>query len=118
MKRQRKALAVVSRPSGMGQVSDGFHTFDELYHHRAVLFCVICNYFRKDAWKSKLHADGTMYEGMFIAGINTPAGEASYHLDITPYWPMFDVQDLERAPAWDGYTPADSIRRILSIVGR
>ena len=28
---------------GMGEISDGYHTFNELYHHRAVLFSVICN---------------------------------------------------------------------------
>ena len=27
----------------MGDVSDGYHTFNELYHHRAVLFANICN---------------------------------------------------------------------------
>lgn len=26
-----------------GNTSDGYHTFDELYHHRAILFAVICN---------------------------------------------------------------------------
>lgn len=49
-----------------GNTSDGYHTFNELYHHRAVLFSVIVGNFATRAWKSKLHADGTMYEGMFI----------------------------------------------------
>lgn len=29
-----------------GSTSDGYHTFDELYHHRAVLFSVIVAMFR------------------------------------------------------------------------
>lgn len=29
-----------------GQVFDGFHTFDELYYHRMVLFAVICRTYR------------------------------------------------------------------------
>lgn len=57
-----------------GNTSDGYHTFDELYHHRAVLFSVIVENFATRAWKSKLHADGTMYEGMFNVGIETPDG--------------------------------------------
>lgn len=29
-----------------GSTSDGYHTFDELYHHRAVLFSVVVAMFR------------------------------------------------------------------------
>ena len=43
--------------------SDGCHSFGELYHHRAVLFSVIVAMFPERAWKSRLHADGTMLEG-------------------------------------------------------
>jgi len=43
-------------------VSDGFHTFGELYRHRAALFSVICNVFKEKAWKSRLHSDGTMFD--------------------------------------------------------
>ncbi len=93
-------------------VSDGYHTFKELYHHRAVLFSVICNMFKDIAWKSKMHNGGTMYDGMFIVGINTPNGQATYHYDIDPYWDMFNVKELESAPKWDGHTPDESIRRI------
>ena len=64
-----------------GNTSDGYHTFNELYHHRAVLFSVIVKIFADRAWKSKLHADGTMYDGMFIVGIETPDGQATYHYD-------------------------------------
>lgn len=38
-----------------GETSDGYHTFNELYHHRAVLFSVIVSSFSDRAWKSKLH---------------------------------------------------------------
>ena len=95
-----------------GETSDGYHTFNELYHHRAVLFSVIVKAFPDKAWKSKQHNDGTMYDGMFIVGIETPEGQATYHYDIDPYWDMFECQELERAPEWDGHTPAQAIERI------
>lgn len=95
-----------------GETSDGYHTFNELYHHRAVLFSVIVATFGKRAWKSKLHADGTMYDGMFIVGIETPDGQATYHYDIDPYWNMFRCTELRRAPEWDGHTPNQAIERI------
>lgn len=101
--------------TGIGDVSDGYHTFNELYHHRAVLFSVICNMMPDKAWKSKLHDTGDMYDGMFIVGIETPKGQATYHYDIDPYWDMFKVKELLRAPEWDGHTPQDAIDRIGKI---
>lgn len=107
---------VVEIPEGgIGNLSDGYHTFNELYHHRAVLFSVICNMMPEKAWKSRLHDTGDMYEGMFIVGVETPEGQATYHYDIEPYWNMFKVKELERAPEWDGHTPEEAIRRISTI---
>ena len=99
-------------PDNIGEFSDGYHTFNELYHHRAVLFSVICNMFPEKAWKSKLHDTGDMYDGMFIVGIETERGQATYHYDIEPYWDMFKVKELEKAPKWDGHTPSVAIERI------
>ena len=99
-------------PDNIGDFSDGYHTFNELYHHRAVLFSVICNMFPEKAWKSKLHDTGDMYEGMFIVGIETEQGQATYHYDIEPYWDMFKVKELDKAPKYDGHTPSDAIARI------
>lgn len=99
-----------------GNTSDGYHTFNELYHHRAVLFSVIVGNFATRAWKSKLHADGTMYEGMFIVGIETPDGQATYHYDVEPYWHLFRCKEVERAPEWDGHTPDQAIERIGKLV--
>lgn len=95
-----------------GETSDGYHTFNELYHHRAVLFSVIVKAFPDRAWKSRKHHDGSMYDGMFIVGIETPDGQATYHYDIKPYWYMFECKELEYAPEWDGHTSAQAIDRI------
>ena len=107
-----QAMPTLTPPPITGDTSDGYHTFNELYHHRAVLFSVICNERPDIAWKSKKHHDGTMYDGMFIVGIDTPEGQATYHYDIEPYWSMFRVKELEQAPEWDGHTPDEAIRRI------
>lgn len=100
-----------------GEVSDGYHTFNELYDHRAKLFATLCNNNKNIAWKSKSHDDGTMYDGMFIVGINTPEGQATYHYDIYPYWDMFNVKEIEKAPKFDGHTPTDAINRIFNYLG-
>lgn len=101
--------------TGIGDLSDGYHTFNELYHHRAILFSVICNMMPDKAWKSKMHDTGDMFKGMFIVGIETPDGQATYHYDINPYWDIFKVKELERAPKWDGHTPSEAIERISKL---
>lgn len=111
---QQPTADVIEIPkSGIGDLSDGYHTFNELYHYRAVLFSVICNSMPDKAWKSKLHDTGDMFDGMFIVGIETPSEQATYHYDIEPYWDMFKIKELEKAPKWDGHTPA--IKRIADI---
>lgn len=100
-----------------GETSDGYHTFNELYHHRAVLFSVIVSCYPERAWKAKKHHDGTMYDGMFIVGIETPSGQATYHYDVISYWDMFKCRELESAPEWDGHTPAQAIERIGELAG-
>lgn len=95
-----------------GETSDGYHTFNELYHHRALLFSVVIRNYPELCWKSKKHHMGDMYDGMFIVGINTPDGQASYHYDIEPYWDMFECEELEFAPEWDGHTSCQAIERI------
>lgn len=101
-----------------GSLSDGYHTFDELYHHRALLFASLCTTtFKHVAWKSLLHDDpknNPMYPGMFIVGIETPEGQATYHYDIDPYWNMFKVKEVEHAPKYDGHTPNEAIERIFN----
>lgn len=94
-----------------GETSDGYHTFNELYHHRAILFSVIVSYHPELSWKSKRHHDGSMFKDMFIVGINTPQGQATYHYDLA-YWLLFNCKELERAPEWDGHTSSDAIERI------
>lgn len=108
----RMAPAVDAEPVITGETSDGYHTFNELYHHRAVLFSVIVKAFEDKAWKSRKHHDDTMYDGMFIVGVETPYGQATYHYDMEPYWEMFCCKEIERAPEWDGHTPAQAIERI------
>ena len=109
----RDALALLKAQEPItGETSDGYHTFNELYHHRAVLFSVIVANYPDRAWKSKKHHDGTMYDNMFIVGIDTPDGQATYHYDVDPYWDMFKCRVLDNAPEWDGHTPAQAIERI------
>ena len=94
-------------------ITDGYHTFDELYFNRMVLFAVICNENKLDSFKSMKHDDGTMFEDSFIVGINTQEGWFTYHYHVE-YWDMFDVPEWESGPKWDGHTASD-VTRLLKL---
>ncbi len=100
---------------GIGEVSDGCHTFNELYRHRAMMFSVICSTHPNSAWKARKHQDGTMYSGMFLAGIHTPEGQAAYYFDMDPYWNLFRVPELRFAPELEDLKPEETLRRIRTI---
>jgi hypothetical protein len=103
-----------------GKVSDGYHTFDELYKHRHALFVTLANLITKTkaiaspaGYKSWKHDDGSMaYEGWFIAGLNLPGGQISYHLPAE-YWPLVNLPHYDIPPKWDGHTPNDVINRLM-----
>ena len=97
-----------------GETSDGYHTFNELYEHRHALFIALAKAHPDKAWKSWEHDDGSLYEGWFIAGIETPEGQVTYHLPAR-LWDAFKGEFKYRAPKWDGHTPADVINRLAAL---
>lgn len=94
-------------------ISDGYHTFDELYEHRRILFSIICHINKDLAWKSWKHSDGTMFDDSFIVGIETPEGQYTYHYN-SKFWNEFNVKELSNAPEYDGHKPKN-ITRLLSL---
>jgi hypothetical protein len=98
----------------VSRISDGYHSFDELYFHRMILFSIICRKYRNKAWKSLFHHDNTMFNDMFIVGINTPDGQYTYHYNIK-YWNYFlTIKTLKNAPEYDGHKP-ENITRLFSL---
>ena len=100
---------------GIGEVSDGYHTFNGLYYQRMVLFAALVKQNRGKSWKSLRHEDGELCfgGGWFIVGIDTPDGSYTYHYEDN-FWSMFDCQELPVAKHWDGHTEKDVIR-LLSL---
>lgn len=108
--------------------SDGYHTFDDLYKHRYVLFIGLCkmliNSMRlsdwdeeeiaKSVWCSTLHHDGTMFDDSFIVGMSfLRVPQASYHLPLSEWERVSKIIPVvDRAPEWDGHTPEDVVKRL------
>lgn len=107
----------IALPDGVkvGGVSDGYHTFDELYLHRVRLFSTLMRAHSDKAWWSKKYSDGEVWEGWVLAGIDSPNGTLTYHLPDSeiPYLPV--ERELEFSKEWDGHTAEDVIERLLSL---
>jgi hypothetical protein len=100
-----------------GKVSDGFHSFDELYDHRCLLFLGFQALWHQraepysGAWKSRRHHDDTAFDGWFIAGLTLPQGQIAYHIP-DKFWDQCKAPERDCAPAWDGHTSQDVIERL------
>lgn len=108
-------MSQLTIPCDVGEVSDGYHSFNELYEHRCALFCALMKS-RPDnvSWVSKAHNDGSSMAGWFIAGMNLPTGTVTYHLPES-MWEiacLTSARVLDRAPKWDGHTSADVVKRL------
>lgn len=99
----------------IGDFSDGYHTFNDLYYQRAVLFAALVKAHKDKAWKSWKHEDGNecFGGGWFIVGIDTPQGSYTYHYE-EKHWGLFDCTVLDQAKHWDGHTDKD-VMRLMSL---
>jgi hypothetical protein len=98
------------------EVSDGHHTFGELYDHRRALTAALCRAISLDAWRSKAHhpEDSPMFDGgYFIVGVSLPTGTITYHYKLKHWDDFAGVIELAHAPRWDGAAPGDTVTRLL-----
>jgi len=98
------------------KISDGYHTFEELYEHRIRLYIALCRQCRQLTWRSKKHSDGTSIPGWFIIGINTRKWQQiTYHIPMR-YWHVTnDFRTIAKAYTYDGHTPEDVLYRITNL---
>ena len=98
----------------MGEVSDGYHTFNELYYYRMLYNAAFFNLLPKE-WvhKSKRHHTGEecFGGGWFIVMANLPTGQISNHYELKD-WELFKVPEKEVADEWDGHTPQKAAERL------
>lgn len=108
---------------GAATVSDGYHSFDELYDHRITLYIAFCAALRlftdKEVWRSKRHSDGELCFGtgtQYVLGIGSKPGEQiTYHIPIDRWDEANFAVNLDKAPEFDGHTSTDVLVRIKSL---
>ena len=107
-------MGTVTIETEVGQISDGHHTFDELYEHRCALFVALMKTNPALSWRANNHDDGVCFEGWFIAGMHLVTGDISYHLPVR-MWDLLDNVGIEtrlRAPKWDGHSSVNVVHRL------
>ncbi len=95
-------------------LSDGYHTFGELYDHRRALTAALAAERADISWRSKAHHpdDSPMFEGgYFIVMAVTPVGQISYHYTLK-HWDKFQIPEVERTPPYDGHSSLDVLARL------
>lgn len=100
------------------EISDGFHTFDELYEFRKIYNSVLFNEWSSqglyEIHKSLKHHDGEecFGGGWFIVVAMLPSGQISNHYEIKD-WDLFQIPELEKAKfPFDGHTSNDVLERL------
>jgi len=103
-------------------VSDGYHTFKELYDYRMIYNALWFNELYKthpeyDIHKSLRHSDGEKCfgGGWFIVMAELPTGQISNHYEDM-YWDMFNIPEKEKSNTWDGHTPQQAYERMIEFI--
>ena len=109
-----------NEPLDMGEVSDGYHTFNELYEYRMLYNAALFNEFAKqglyDVHKSRKHSDGEYPFGdsnWFIVMAELPTGQISNHYEMKD-WDKFQIPEKPLANKWDEHSPRDVAERLTN----
>jgi hypothetical protein len=95
-------------------ISDGYHTFDELYIHRCLLFINLCLTQPEMArWKPE-----PSFGEWFCLYWESPKGQISYHIP-NKYLPWVEA-NIQRDDdhKFDGHTSDDVIQRLCKLAAR
>lgn len=116
------------RPDDPSMVSDGYHTFAELYRYRMLYHALWVNeayanqllgltHEDMDIHKSMRHHDGTLPfpddDNWFIVVVQLPTGQIRNHYRLQD-WEKFQIPIRERAAEWDGHTPEQAADRMAA----
>jgi hypothetical protein len=109
----------------IGETSDGYHTFDELYLYRMLYNAAFFNELARrgvyDVHKSVRHSDGDVIFGgeFFIVVAALPTGQISNHYTLghdLEHWYLFDIPIRDIAVEYDGHSPAEAATRLFEFL--
>ena len=103
-------------------ISDGYHTFKELYEFRKLYNAALFNEWQAthkyEVYKSKRHFDGELCFGgdYFIVVAMLPNGQISNHYEMKD-WDLFNICEYDKSRyEYDGHTSQDVLQRLESVL--
>ena len=95
------------------RVSDGCHSFGDLYRVRTLLFVALMRQYPDQSFRSLRHSDGSARDGQFLAGITLPTGkQVTIHMREDSWDLLHGIPTPDKAPHWDGHGNQDSLNRL------
>lgn len=94
-------------------ISDGYHTFNELYEHRCLLYLALAASHNFLGWEWKRDA---LTPGWFLLYWKTPYGQISYHIPERLLKYVEGRCTQNQAAEWDGHTSGDVLARLEDVV--
>ena len=112
----------------LGKLSNGIHTFNELYEFRKYYNALLFNEWAVDAvlnpalfpkydvHKSWMHNDGSSWPGWFIVSAMLPDGQILHHYKKED-WDLFKIPETKKALfKYDGHSSKDVLKRLESLL--
>jgi len=104
------------------ELSDGWHTFNDLYEFRRLYNTALFNEWaltkKYDVHKSIRHNNGELCfgGGWFVVVAKLPAGQITNHYKLIE-WDSFKIPEVEKAKyPFDNHTPHDVMERLSSLI--
>jgi len=113
-----------SKKISVSKISDGYHSFEELYDHRNLLFITLARLFKDNnavVWKSLKNRDGKGTPGWFVMGIDYMAADEntikqiSYHLPMSLWKYCKFASTMNKSP-WNGHASKDVIEQLIELL--
>jgi hypothetical protein len=114
---------IKSEGQDISGISDGYHSFEELYKFRLLYNAALFNEWgatgKYDVHKSWRHNDDELCfgGGWFIVVAMLPDGQISNHYPAGD-WDLFKVPEVEKAYPFDGHTGKDVIKRLFKLINQ
>jgi hypothetical protein len=103
-----------------GEMSDGFHTHNDLYAHRRMLTLHAVHAWLAAGYKvvkSRKHSDGELCFGggwFIIVAMLPMSTQVSYHYQ-EEHWDLFDIPEVDTPPEYDGHSAEEVVTRLGSV---
>ena len=117
---ENNILSILNTKESEIEVSDGYHTFTDLYNHRIGLFLLVISLLKKSNKEIKIWYADSEEINWYIVGIDFEDDKKiiSYHVpnNVKEYLDKMNVEYLDKLPPFDGCDSNCNLKRIYEMI--